>query len=304
MAENPLNIALVSPSSTFEAAQLEEALLGAASRGFTIKYASAVRPATPLFLNGSKEQRLKELADAEALDVDALWCTRGGCGAIELWQDYSPEFYEHKKAVLIGYSDISLLHLLRFKRAGRIGIHGPCFFDLADERRANVPSIRLLIEKKAERLSYPPLRRVNHFISPFLEGELIVMNLMLLQCAIGTLDTSFFRGAILAIEDINEAHYRVFRTLHHLKNAGVLAGLRALIIGQFNVDRQQIITETLKPLADELGIPLFDWPIFGHEKPNWPLLFGAKACINLVDHDLFTLKYLQQHDQSIITPGL
>lgn len=298
MVNNTLKIALASPSATFEAHELEKALSHAAQYNVVLRHNSSARSASPTFLNGSKEERLAELKNVEALDADAIWCTRGGCGAIDLWQEYRPEIYQSGRAVLVGYSDITLLHLMRFERARRIGIHGPVFFDLKDEERANFPSIRLLIDKKAEQLVYPPLKNINRLLFPMIEGELIVMNLMMLQCAIGTTPPDFLRGSLLAVEDINEPHYKVFRTFQHLKNAGLLAGIKALIVGHFNLDRHELIRDTLLPLAEELGVPLFDWPIFGHEKPNWPLLFGAKARIGRIDHDLFYLNYLEQHDHS------
>lgn len=298
MTTSKLTIALVSPSSTFEKSQLKKALNDAQNLDLVVAHESSWRSCSPSFLNGTKKDRLAELKEVEALDVKALWSTRGGCGAIELWQDYDASIYADNNSVLIGYSDISLLHLARFYRAQRIGIHGPVFFDLSDEKRANLPSIRLLIEKRALDISYPPLKSLNHFLASRLQGELIVMNLTMLQCAIGLINENFLRGKILAIEDINEPHYKVYRSIMHLKNAGLLAGLKALIIGQFNLDRSELISGTMIPMANELGIPLFDWPIFGHEKPNWPLLFGAKASLNRIEDELFTLSYLEQHDHT------
>lgn len=300
MVTDTLKIALVSPSSTFTNAELERAYDQAASINIVISQKSATRVASPIFLNGHKDERLNELKNAEKLGADAIWSTRGGCGAIELWQDYSPEIYQHGQAPLIGYSDITLLHLMRFERARRIGIHGPVFFDIKDEARASFSSIRLLIDKKAHKLVYPPLRNLNRFLFEQLEGELIVMNLMMLQCAIGAVAPGFLRGSILALEDINEPHYKVFRAMNHLKNAGLLAGIKALIIGHFNLHRDEIIRETMVPMAEDLGIPIFDWPIFGHDKPNWPLLFGARTRLRRIDQDLFSACYLQQHDQSPI----
>ena len=114
-----------------------------------------------------------------------------------------------------------------------------------------------------------------------MEGELIAMNLCSLQSLVGCFEADFFRGKILAIEDINEPHYKVFRMLNHLKNAEILSEISALVVGHFNLDRADILSKTILPLAQELSIPVFDWPIFGHSEPNWPLLFGAKAKITL-----------------------
>jgi muramoyltetrapeptide carboxypeptidase len=294
------NITVVSPCGTFCEQKFAHTLDYASHLGIKILSKSEKRIGLPCFLNGSKNDRLEELFLAENLDADAIWCTRGGVGAIELWHDYKKENYEFKHAPLIGYSDITLLHFMRFYRANRIGIHGPIFLDLCENYHAFFHTLLLLIKKSAQNLTYPALKRINPFLSDRLSGELIVMNLTSLQSIIGCFDPQFFHGKILALEDVNEPHYKVFRSMQQLKNIGSITGLRALLIGQFGSERKSIIEETMMPLADEFGFSLFDWPIFGHEKPNWPLLFGAKVTINKVNHHFFTLAYNEQHDHTPI----
>lgn len=293
-----LKIALVSPSGTFDMEMLEQSLKTAQRLEIDVVSLSTPRLGRPVFLNGSKAERLEELNSAEKLLVDALWCTRGGCGAMELWHDYRE--IPPKGPPLIGYSDSTIVHFLRSYRAQRIGIHGPIFFDLKDPERANFAQIKLLIDKKAEQLVYPPLRIINHCLFDSIGGELIVMNLVSLQSLTGCFNPQFLQRKILALEEINEPHYKVFRALQQLKNAGCLFGLKALVVGHFNQDRAEIMEQSLMPLAEELGIPLFDWPIFGHEKPNWPLLFGANSTISRVDENIFTLSYNEQHDHTLI----
>ncbi len=292
------NIALISPSGTYDYSLLEESL--GASEKFEIKISKISEPrlGKPLFINGSKEVRLEELHAADRAKLDAIWCTRGGCGALDLWHEYQdiPE----SGAPLIGYSDATILHFMRFYRAKRIGIHGPIFFDLRDPERANFEQINLLLNKKAEDLVYPPLKILNNSLFDSFSGPLIAMNLISLQSLVGSFKPEFLQRKILALEEINEPHYKVYRALTQLKNAGCLFGLKALLVGHFNQDRQEIIEQTLLPLANELGIPLFDWPVFGHEKPNWPLLFGAKTSISRIDHRVFSLKYHEQHDHQAI----
>lgn len=291
-----LKVALVSPSSCFEQHELDFALEKAADFKLDIINKSLARSGVPAFLNGSKKERLAELFEAEKLGADALWCTRGGCGALELWHDYNLKYYANKKEPLIGYSDATILHFMRFYRAGRIGIHGPMFLDFGDQ----IGAIRLLLEKKAHQISYPPLRKLNYFLPTHIKGPLVAMNLLSLQSLVGSFSPDFLRGKILALEEVKEPLYKIFRALWQLKNSGVLVGLKALLVGHMPHDRAQIIHETLMPLAQDLAIPLFDWPIFGHDKPNWPLLFGANISIRQVNEDFFTLSYNEQHDHQEI----
>lgn len=300
MPQSCLKLAVVAPSGTFDPAKLKLALQKANILDLQLVSQSSAKEGLPTFLNGSKEERLQELILAESIQVDGIWCMRGGCGAIELWQDYQPEAYIKTTAPLIGYSDITILHFLRFYRAARIGIHGPVFMDLIDEDPAHIEAVKLLLNKQAQKLVYPALKNLTPMLTKTIKGELIPMNLASLQSILGCFDSGFLRGKILALEDINEPHYKVFRMLHQLKNAGLLSGLKAILLGYFDQDRQAIIEETAMPLAQKLGIPLFDWPIFGHQKPNWPLLFGASVNINSVDEHFFTLNYNEQHDHTVI----
>jgi muramoyltetrapeptide carboxypeptidase len=291
-----VKIALVSPSATFEKELLETALAQARALDIAIINSTSVRTTNPRFLNGSKAERLQELRAAELLGADALWCTRGGCGALELWHDYGPEIYSDTRSPLVGYSDITVLHFLRFYHAARIGIHGPVFL----ESDLNLDAVKLLLYKRAQQITYPPLKARNYFLPKIISGELLVMNLISLQSIIGLFAPNFMRGKILAIEEINEPHYKIYRALLQLKNAGALVGLKGLIIGHISHEREEIIKHTLIPLVKDLGIPLFDWPIFGHEKPHWPLLFGARVSISQVDNEIFVIAYNEQHDHEPI----
>lgn len=298
-----IKIATVSPSGTFEMNLFEQAHRIAHDLGFLVVQATTKRIGTPAFLNGTTSERLSELSSAQDLDVDALWCVRGGCGAISLWHDYHHEIYREQGAPLVGYSDVSILHFMRFLRAARIGIHGPVFLDLLKGSSQHAAALGLLINKQAHRFSYPTMSNLNHSPQKAISGEFIPMNLTSLASIMGCFDPLFMRGKILAIEDINEPHYKVFRMMHQLKNAGVLTGLRAMVLGYFSHDREDIIRETILPIANEFGIPLFDWPIFGHDNPNWPLLYGARVTLSQVDQQLFTLVYNEQHDHSPIIYG-
>lgn len=296
-----ISIAVVAPSGSFKEERLSQAIERASAWGFCVRHPSSSRFTEPSFLNGSRDARLHELVNAEKLDVDAIWCMRGGVGAIELWPYYTKEIYQHSHAPLIGFSDISLYHFMRYYRASRIGIHGPILGDLIDSETIDIEALNLILRKQAHRLVYPALTNLNQCLGSQIVGELIPMNLTSLLSIIGCFDHQFLCGKIIAIEDVNEPHYKIFRAIHQLKNARLLSGVKALLIGTLGPDRKAIIKQSILPLANDEGISVFDWPIFGHERPNWPLLFGAKVSINKVDSPFYTLHYHEQYDRTPIT---
>jgi muramoyltetrapeptide carboxypeptidase len=284
--EKELKIALVSPSSTFEPEKLQEALKKVKEYDLAIISSSAARQGRPGFLNGSVQERLEELIESDALLADALWCIRGGCGALDLWHDYKAEYYAHHKAMLIGYSDATILHFIRYYRAARIGIHGPMI--LEDEH--HIENLLLLV-KNNNNINYPPLKLINNIKINLIKSPLIIMNLLSLQSLIGLFRPQFFENSILALEEVHEPPYKIYRAMQQLKHAGILENIKALIIGHMSYEREDIINDIMKPLASDLAIPLFDWPIFGHEKPNWPLLFGAMVTISPLHNMHFKLSY-------------
>jgi muramoyltetrapeptide carboxypeptidase len=89
------------------------------------------------------------------------------------------------------------------------------------------------------------------------------------------------RGAILLLEEVNEAPYRVDRMLQQLRAAGKLDGVAGVGIGDVStcVDERyatgvlDVIAEVLRPL----GVPLVVDLSFGHVRANatWP--FGVRA---------------------------
>jgi muramoyltetrapeptide carboxypeptidase len=100
---------------------------------------------------------------------------------------------------------------------------------------------------------------------------------------VGTRHQPDFDGAILFIEDVGEALYRVDRMLSHLKLAGILDKLAGIVVGQFTemdeggedgaLGFDQVLANYFLPL----GIPVaYGFP-FGHVTEKWTLPVGVKA---------------------------
>jgi len=121
-------------------------------------------------------------------------------------------------------------------------------------------------------------------------------SLTMLVASLGTpweIDT---RGAILLLEDTGERPYRIDRMLQQLRQAGKLAQVAALGVGDFSlcVDErypdapvEQVIEQVVRPL----GVPLVAVPPFGHVRSNFPWPVGARA---ILDGDRGELSILEQ----------
>src|SRR5439155_6167363 len=92
-------------------------------------------------------------------------------------------------------------------------------------------------------------------------GRLVGGNLALLTALVGTPYAPDYSGAIVVIEDVNEAHYRIDRMLTHLRLAGAFAACAGIVFGRFTDIPKEFGDETwtldriLADLATKAGVP-------------------------------------------------
>lgn len=278
-------ISLVSPCATFNEEELRQAHINLAKYHYQIDKDTVIRSASPIFVNGSKEERIKELViTEEETKAIALWCMRGGVGAIELIDSYIPP---NRNLPLIGFSDVTILHLHRFLHDKRIGIHAAVAKNMDNQDEQTILRKLLLSDKS---ITYPKLTLINNKNDKNIEGHLLVMNLTSLQTMLGAIDTNVFKNTILAIEDNNIKHYQWYRAMHQLKNANVLSNIKGLIVGHIDNDRDACL-QTIKKLSQDYNFSLFDWPYFGHQSPNLPLIFGSFVNLIKINNNEYELNY-------------
>ncbi len=258
------------------------------------------------YFAGTDAARLADLnAALAAPDIDGVWCLRGGYGVTRLLQgvDYAG-FAAHPKPV-IGYSDITALHLALYRRTGIVTFHGPVaraampdftrrHFERVLMRTA--PAGRLEPLASPAGVLVPHRDRIVPLAGGVAEGRLVGGNLSLVQCLIGTDFLPSMGGAVLFLEDVGEEVYRVDRMLAHLRLAGVLAGLAGVAIGRFTevgrrgADGALGLEEVLRTYLEPLGVPVVAGLPFGHVDDQWTLPVGVRARL---DADAGTLDLLE-----------
>ncbi len=107
------------------------------------------------------------------------------------------------------------------------------------------------------------------------------LTLLFTQAAAGRLRLP--DGAVVVIEDVTEAAYRVDRMLTALLVGGAFDRVSAVVVGDFSecppsrgVSVEQVLTERLS----ELRVPVLTGLGFGHGERNLPLVFGAPASVD------------------------
>ena len=270
---------VVSPSFAVLPERLHSGVAALAAMGFRVRLGRHALAQTGYFAGGD-EVRLADLQVAlDAEDSAAVWFARGGYGVARLLERVR---FGHPK-VLIGHSDLTAL-LHRAALSGSTALHGPFAAELGDPAAFHAPSLSAALAGRPLPLSFAPEQVL---VPGFAAGPLLGGNLTVLAHALGTPFAPDTRGAVLLLEDVGEETYRLDRLLHHLRQAGMLAAVRAVLLGSFEApptrrsfppdgDLEEVLSDVLLPLRVPVvrGLPL------GHLPGKWTVPLGATAALD------------------------
>ena len=213
-------------------------------------------------------------------DSDIIWTTRGGFGSYKLIDWLAALRKPKKKKIFIGFSDITALNLyLSQNWKDWTVIHAPMMI-YTGKKRYHHQSWTLLmdiLERKIRKYEIKGLAPLNKVGKNKINGRLTGGNLTLIESSLKTkweIDTN---NKILFVEDCHESAPSVYRSMYHLKAAGKLSKVKAIIFGDFVGSPGY--KKYLKHFASEINVPVFITNNFGHGKKNLPLVYGAKATI-------------------------
>lgn len=248
------------------------------------------------YLSAPDEDRAEDLNAALADDsVDAVWCLRGGYGVMRILDAVDWGALERHPKPVIGFSDNTALHL-PIQRLGIVSFHGP---HPATKELTGFSAdglLRALTSTEAAGvLPFPEDGgRAETIAGGAAEGRLVGGNLSLVAATLGTPYAIDARGAILFLEEVGEAPYRVDRLLSQLRLAGVLDGVAGIALGGFTEtgDDQHSpgVLDVLRDLLGGRGVPVAHGFPFGHVDDNWTLPVGVRARL---DADAGTLELLE-----------
>ena len=282
LLERGARVALVSPAGPLRGdADLARAVDNVRSFGWEAVPGEHVLARTGYFA-GADAQRLRDLQQAiDADDIDAIWFARGGYGAMRLLEHIDYDALRRRPKSIIGYSDITALHSAIGERAGLVTYHGPT----ARARLSTFSrdSLARAIVSGADPCGVAPHARV---LRPGrAHGALRGGNLALLAALAGTPFAPALDGALLVLEDVNEAVYRIDRMLVQLRLAGMLRGVRAIVAGHFtncspeSDDGARALDDVLGETAELLGVPCVAGVPVGHIEDQWTIPLGRQATL-------------------------
>jgi muramoyltetrapeptide carboxypeptidase len=230
------------------------------------------------FLAGSDSRRLEELRGAfDDRAAQAVVAARGGYGLTRIAHALGGCAFREEPKWVVGFSDITALHV-EAQRAGVASLHAHNLSGLGrGDDRGRAEWLRAL-EHPREHRAFKGLTpwRPGTARGPIAGGNLTV----LFTCAAaGRL--SLPDGAVLLLEDVSEAPYRVDRMLSALLASGALDRVSAVLVGDFTdspagrhgVPVEAVLRERLEPLA----VPVLAGFPAGHGRRNVPVHLGLPA---------------------------
>jgi len=272
-------IGVCAPSGPVDLEELERGLAWLGAQGHPLVVGKNVR-ARAGYLAGSDSERL---ADLESLlrdpSVGAILCARGGYGVSRYLARLDPGELRSARKLVVGYSDATHLLCYLQARAGLASIHGPMLerADVTPQARARELALMRGEAPGLEPLAGRPLR------GGVAEGSLVGGNLKMLHSSVGTPWEPALDGAILFFEEVSEAPYAIDRALVHLREAGWLARVRGVAVGQLvNCESTRYPGASAPDAVREIlesavrGPVVVDLP-FGHVADNRALAVGVCA---------------------------
>ena len=231
------------------------------------------------YLAGDDARRLAEWNEAVAdREARAIWCARGGYGAMRLLPGIDPAPLLAHPRWLVGFSDVTALHLA-LNQAGLATMHGPLVVTLPQLPPEAMDHLEALLFGRAApgaALAGTATIRPGRATGPLLGGTL-----SLLAHLCGTPWQPRLAGAILFLEDVSEKPYQLDRYLTQLRLAGALDGLAGVALGQFTDGGEpgQSAAEAMRSLVGSLGVPAIEGLSAGHEPANLALPLGPLATL-------------------------
>lgn len=279
-------VALIAPASGQKQGNntlIEQALSVLAKWGLSV----IVRPNLNHchYLSANDSNRAKDLIKALTHpEIKAVFVTRGGYGCARLLS-YLSKVSAPTPRYLVGFSDITTLHLYGLTRQNIVSLHAPNLATaqfLGDDKDA--AKNRRALYNALFNGSYPSWQLQPLFTDR--QGDISDYGvtggcLSLLVTSLGTACEIQTAGKVLMIEEIAEAPYRIDRMLTHLRCAGKFDAVEAIVFGEMLNCSSATITLT-DILLDEFAND--DFPVcltqaFGHGAINLPWRYGNRLCM-------------------------
>ena len=295
-------IAIVSPASPSLTTVHQNSGIEALERlGYRVVTGKHANDRHLLFAGNEKDRAGDINAAFRDKSVQAIICTRGGCGTSQILPFIDFSSIAKNPKIFIGYSDITALQIAIFNATGLVTFYGPMVATdfgkgLTEYKIKNF--FHMLTEtKQTVELKNPSTKKLHTLHPGIAEGQLAGGCLSVVVAGLGTKYEIDTKGKILFFEDIDEKPHRIDRYLTHLIQAGKLHQAKGIIFGTFSkceyLSRENYykfgvtVLDIIKERIAPLGIPAIYGLQFGHVTSKLTIPFGGYATLDATQCRVF-----------------
>ena len=202
-------------------------------------------------------------------NIKAIWNIRGGYGSAEIVDLVDWDALIAQPKWLIGFSDFTTF-LCHGVQKGIATLHAPMPISFSATHPDALAATFDVLRGKEDAL---------HCALPkIISGQIIAGNLSVISSILGTPSLPSLDDCVLIIEDLDEYHYHLDRMLLALRRRGAFNNLRAVVLGEFSdIHDHDIlwgsdVRHSLRKHFEAEGVPVYEHPIIGHGKENWPII--------------------------------
>ena len=290
-------VGLVAPANaTFNSYELDIARDSLTALGLNVRVGEHLRDRHG-YLAGRDRDRAADINGFfEDSSVAAVLPIRGGWGSARLLPLLDYDAIRRNPKVIVGYSDVTALLTAIHARTGLVTFHGANGMGRWDQYSLDFFR-RVLFDGEAVTFTNTPKFSDTNVLTPVqyrtqtirpgtARGRLLGGNLSVLAGIVGSPYLPDWDDAILFLEDVGEAIYRVDRMLTTLKLAGILGRIRGFVFGTCSecdpgsgfgaLTFEELWADHIAPL----NIPAWSGAMIGHGMPQWTLPVGAEVAID------------------------
>ena len=239
------------------------------------------------YLAGPDRQRLAALQEVfDTPEIKAVIFSRGGYGTMRLLPDLSTDRLRESPKLLVGFSDITALHLQVAGTAGVATLHGPVLKSFRlheDDAHQSLEHLRrALFGQRHAQWAVDGLETVREGRAT---GRLLGGNLSIVASMLASPHCPDLNESLLLLEDVGEEDYRLDRLFTTLRLSQKARRPAGLVLGDFTgcagayVD-QQDIRDFVNQLALEFECPVVTGFPAGHGSRNVAVPMGVQATLD------------------------
>jgi muramoyltetrapeptide carboxypeptidase len=224
-------------------------------------------------------------------EIKAVFSVRGGYGSVRIIDQLDFSGFMTKPKWFVGYSDVTVFHAHINHVCGVQTLHATMPLNFANNTKDSLSGLFDVLKG-----ALPAYKFENHLLNRGGNAEAVLTggNLSVLFSLLGSRSFPVTEGNILFIEDLDEYLYHVDRMMMALSRAGILSGLKGLIVGGMTDmnDNEIPFGKTAEQIIRE-AVESYDFPVCfgfpaGHFDNNLPLIMGAEIRMEVAEETKIT----------------